>query len=442
MPGLRHHRWDVVIGSGLPAAGYGVHILYITQTFPPEPGPTIRPLRQSVQLQALGHRVTVLTTMPSAPLGRVLEGYRWKLAVREVIEGVPVLRICSLPVANRGFLRRALSCLSFCFVATLCGLALKRRDLVIASIPNVATEMAGYIVARTKGSRLLLEMRDLIPENLALVGVSQTSPLWRLLKRYFRRMYDLADFVCVPGASMAAHLEHEGIPAEKVLLLPHAADDFRKPDRGTAASLPVALTDRFIAMYCGSFSVYYDLPTLIEAARLLEHDDERVSICLVGTGRELPVLREILRDRPCRALVILDPVAPDQVTDYLRFADIAISPCVFDRPCPFLERYLTTKTVQYLHAGKPIVAVENWPVLRDILAELGGGLTVPGRDPLRLAEAIRHFAHHSEDVAACGRRAAAYADQFLMRSGIVADFERELLQRIADLDRRSPSHGR
>lgn len=84
-------------------------ILYITQTFPPEPGATQRPLRQAVCLQKLGCKLTILTTMPYYPLGRIFKPYRWKLLVKEKIEGIDVIRVWTIPAPNRGKFLRIIS---------------------------------------------------------------------------------------------------------------------------------------------------------------------------------------------------------------------------------------------------------------------------------------------------------------------------------------------
>ena len=136
-------------------------ILYITQSFPPEPGPTVRPLKLAVKLQNIGHNLTVLTTMPYFPLGKIFENYRRRLYMREQIEGVAVVRVWSLPVSNKGYFLRILSQLSFALAALMIGFFLKPRHLVIASVPYLATEMTGLLIARLKGCKVLLELRDL-----------------------------------------------------------------------------------------------------------------------------------------------------------------------------------------------------------------------------------------------------------------------------------------
>ena len=125
-------------------------ILYITQTFPPEPGPTQRPLKQAICLQELGHELTILTTMPYYPLGRVFKEYRGKLLIKEKIEGIDTIRVWSIPAPNKGVIHRIISQISFAIAALITALCLDKHDLIIASVPHIGTEASSVIAAFLK----------------------------------------------------------------------------------------------------------------------------------------------------------------------------------------------------------------------------------------------------------------------------------------------------
>ena len=400
-----------------------MRILYITQAFPPEPGPTIRPLRQAVELQRLGHRVTILTTMPSAPLGVVWAEYRRRLVVRERLEGVDVVRVVSLASPNRGYARRALSWGSFAGAAALAGLAMPAHSTVMASVPHLGTELAGLVVARLRGGRFVLEVRDLLPDNLQLVGIESTSRLARVLRTYFAWVYARADIVVVAGRGMARCLEERGVPPSKILVLPHATDPLPE---GPAPVLVGGEAGALRALFCGSFSRYYALPTLVAAGRALEAADAHVQIFLMGTGRERHAIEQDLRARPCSRITLLPAVPPAEAPRWLQAADVLLAPCVFDAPVPHLVDYLTTKSAQSFGAGRALLAIEDQPVLRNVLAETGAGRTLPGGDPGAIAEALVAWAGDRRAVQAAGERARAYAEAHLQRDQVVAQFGEEL----------------
>ena len=73
-----------------------MRVIFLTQWFDPEPG-AIRGLPLARWLAARGHDVQVLTGVPNYPGGRVYPGYRMRLWQREVMDGVPVLRVPLYP---------------------------------------------------------------------------------------------------------------------------------------------------------------------------------------------------------------------------------------------------------------------------------------------------------------------------------------------------------
>ena len=70
--------------------------LFITQWFDPEPG-ALRGLPLARWLTGHGHRVQVLTGFPNYPGGKVYDGYRVRVRQREVMDGVPVIRVPLYP---------------------------------------------------------------------------------------------------------------------------------------------------------------------------------------------------------------------------------------------------------------------------------------------------------------------------------------------------------
>ena len=80
-------------------------IVFVTQWFEPEPG-AIRGLPLARWLAARGHEVQVLTGVPNYPGGCVYPGYRIRLWQREVMDGIPVLRVPLYPSHDASALGR------------------------------------------------------------------------------------------------------------------------------------------------------------------------------------------------------------------------------------------------------------------------------------------------------------------------------------------------
>ena len=91
-----------------------MRILFLTHYFPPEVGaPQARIFETARELVSLGHKVTVLTAFPHYPAGRIHDGYRRRLYMREEIDGIKVVRTWVYATTGRGVLKRVINQLSF-----------------------------------------------------------------------------------------------------------------------------------------------------------------------------------------------------------------------------------------------------------------------------------------------------------------------------------------
>ncbi len=409
-----------------------MRILYVTQTFPPEPLATERYLKQAVQLQHCGHRVTVLTSMPYYPLGQVAGEYRGRRLMRERIEGVPVVRVWSLPAAHSGAVRRAASYLSFAAMAAAVGPWLGRRDVVMASVPNPATELAGLAIARLTGAKLLLEMVDIVPDNLALIGISPRSVLSRALAAYYRAVYRCADLVAAISPTAAGLLARRGLPASRVLMLPNGADfDLLAAAEGTDARGELGLDEKFVVVYAGSFSSYYGMSNIVAAAEVLQQRLPRAHLLLVGTGSDWAETQSQVQAAGLANVTLTGAAPPAKLAAYMRAADAFLFSMVC-RPTPAAyQNLLTAKTCQYLMFGRPVIAVEAGPICGPLLERIGAGVAVPADDPHALAGAVERLASNPAECSRCGERAAQYAAANLDRRKIVRDFAADLAGRLA-----------
>jgi len=413
-------------------------ILYITQTFPPEPGSTQRPLKQAVCLHDLGHEITILTTMPYYPLGRIFKQYRGKVLIREKLEGIDVIRVWSVPAPNKGKIRRIISQVSFAIGAVITALWIAKPDLIIASVPPIGAEIAAVFVASLKRCWVLLELRDVIPDNLLLIGINRKSPLARILDAYFKLIYRWVDLIAVPGKNMIDTLKQRGVSSNRILLLPHAGDlEQLVHHDGQQVRQRFGLQDKFVVVYAGSFSRYYCVPHLVAAASYLQDKLRNVQLLLVGTGPDREKVGDIIRKTGQKNVTLAGSVAPDEIGAYLQAADLFLAPWVAEEPLSCYQDYLGTKVCEYLVVGRPVVALENYPVYGNLLRRIGAGTSVTARHPEKLADAIAFYATNRSEAIRCGNNARAYALTHLERKSVVKKFESELVKKLRDLEMKS-----
>ena len=98
-------------------------ILFLSDNFPPEiNAPATRTYEHAVEWARAGHEVTVITTAPNFPEGRLFDGYRNAWRTDESMGGIRVIRVKSYITANEGFLKRTLDYASFMVMGGLAAL--------------------------------------------------------------------------------------------------------------------------------------------------------------------------------------------------------------------------------------------------------------------------------------------------------------------------------
>ena len=145
-----------------------MRILIVTQIYLPEMGalsnrlyPVARRLSES------GHEVFVATGMPNYPEGEVFEGYRGRRTMREPLGGATVLRTrCYVTPRNQSKWAQLRSYLSFIPAALRGGWRAGRLDVVIVSSPPIFALIPALVLAKLRGARLVLDVRDLWPDEL------------------------------------------------------------------------------------------------------------------------------------------------------------------------------------------------------------------------------------------------------------------------------------
>ncbi len=376
-------------------------------------------------LRQQGHDVQVTTSFPAAPHWKIWESYRGKKFMREVINGVPVLRTyLYVPKNPRSTLRRLLFDFSFS-VSALMGIFTRRPDLVVVISPPLQLVFTAILLTFGR-SRVFLQIQDLVPD--AAVAVGAFRPGSRILKAAYafeRYAYRKADGIGVICEGMRQNLLSKGVPEDKVVLLPNYIDtaaispsgrdnDFRRQFQIPASD--------FLVMYSGSVAGKQGLQTYIEAAAQLE-PVPGITCCLIGDGPYLPELRALAERLNLTRFRFLPLQPRETLSRQLAAADAL----VITQRASITDMVFPGKLLYYMAAGRPIVASvsADSETARFIRAKEVGSV-VPPEDPARLAAAIRELrdnAAHARSLGLNGRKIAL--SQF-DRSVVLERFARHL----------------
>lgn len=378
-----------------------MHILFLTDNFAPETNaPASRTHEHTRRWVAAGHRVTVVTTAPNFPAGKIFKGYRNAIFQREMIDGVEVIRLWTYITANEGFLRRTLDYVSFMVAAILATPFLPRPDVIVSTSPQFFTPCAAYVVSRLKRRPWVFELRDLWPDSIVAVGAMKETALIRALRRLEYFLYRKATRIVSVTNSFRDILSKNGIDPGKIDVVPNGADleAYHPGKRSAILAEKFGCKGKFVAAYVGTMGLAHGLGSLLDAAEQLRGRKD-IAFVLVGAGAEEKNLIAEVSRRGLDNVHFAGSVSKSEVREYWRFCDVAL---VLLRDSPLFRHVLPSKMFEAMSTERPIilgVKGESKAVLKEAMA----GVPIPPEDSSALAAAIVQLSENRELCVAMGK---------------------------------------
>jgi glycosyltransferase involved in cell wall biosynthesis len=401
-------------------------VLVVSQLFSPEMGALpnrLYPLTR--HLSEHGHEVFVATGMPNYPKGTVFADYRGHHFMRERRDGATVLRT-NYYTTPRNVSKRAqlLSYLSFLPAVLHSGWRAGRVDAVFVTSPPIFPAVPAILLAKLRGAKLVVDLRDLWPDEVVAVGAAREGSLpVRVLRSIERWMYRSADVVTFTTRAFADTVAERGVGEEKRRLLPNGADVelFRPLPRENDVAARYPFGDRLVVMYSGLLGIKHGLETVIEAAALLR-DREDVVFFLRGEGPRREALETQVRELGLTNVLFGGELPIEEVPYLLARADVCVTNLL---PDAYLEKIVSVKVFEYLACGKPVVGGLRGEGAR-VLAESGGGVAVEPGDPQAMADAVRTLLDAPERRTEMGEAGRRYVVEHHSRAAIAARLEQLL----------------
>ena len=367
-----------------------MHILFLTDNFPPESNaPANRTFEHARQWVASGHRVTIITCAPNFPDGQLFEGYKNRWFQTEQMDGITVIRVWSFMTRNAGFVLRLLDFFSFMVSGFLGGLRVRDADIIIGTSPQFFTVCAACCLAKVKQRPFVFEMRDIWPESLQAVGMSNAGLSVRLAAPLADYLYRRADHLIVVTHSFKAYLQDRGVSGERITVIPNGVD----PDMFFPSSADISLQqelqleDKFVVGYLGTHGLAHGLESVVEAARLAGQTDDLTAVhfITVGAGAQFDRIKEIASD-----LDNFTMIGQVSRADILRYWSLLDASLIHLKASPLFESVIPSKMFEAMAMGVPLlhgVGGES----ADIVRTSRSGVCFAAEQPEALLSAIRQI---------------------------------------------------
>jgi glycosyltransferase involved in cell wall biosynthesis len=384
-----------------------VRVTILTQYYPPEIGaPQARLSELASALVRRGHDVTVLTAMPSYPVGKIYPGYGGLLQ-RERRDGVQVIRTTVFPTQRADFLGRLANYFSFAFSAGIMGTFLLRRsEYLIVESPPLFLGVTGLWLSWRTRAAMVFNVSDLWPETAVRLGVVRAGSLGHRLAAWLEGLcYRHAAVVSGQTKTIVDSIA-ERFPKCRTYHFSNGVNTRAfHPERRTAAAratLAAGEADACVALYAGLHGLAQGLDQVLDAAETLRADP-KLRLVLVGDG---PAKEKLVQQAQARGLSnvrFLAPLPSDQVPPLVAAADILVVPLATHIPGA-----TPSKLYEAMASGRPVVLVAGGEPAAFVREHRVGIVVAPGDGP-GLVEALRTLradAALRQELGANGRRTA------------------------------------
>jgi len=365
-----------------------------------------------------GHQVTVIAGMLHANKLEKRREYKGVYFKKKQQEKVKVWRCHVSEAYNKSFTGRLWAYFSFMFTSLWAGVfkVKGKFDIVIVTSPPLFVGCTGYLISRIKRVPLVFEVRDLWPEAAIDTGVLKNKLIIKMAYWFEGFIYRKAKLINVlTPAFRDALIEKKHVPAEKIILIPNAADfsmseellqnfdalKFRR-DHG--------LEGKLVFTYVGAHGVSNHLIQVIEAAELLK--DKPVLFQLIGDGMQKKMLQEEVEERGLQNVRFRSSVSKREVFKYILASDAGMS--VLKKVDAFKTVY-SNKTFDYMSCKKPIImAIDG--ISRKLVSDAKAGFYVEPENANEYLKVVDYYLGHPEMMKQQGESGYLFAKKYFDRN--------------------------
>lgn len=307
-------------------------------------------------------------------------------------------------------------------------------DLIFTTIPTVELAAASSAIGRARGIPVILDVRDLwpdvlldaLPKPLRRVGRLPLFPLFRQIRKALRTATGIT---AVSPSYLKWGLDHAGRPAgplDRVIPLGYPEPPGGRPSPSESEALLRAMgvdPARRLIWFIGMFGHYYDLTTVIDAAKILRDRGERdLQFVLSGSGHRDAEWREAAGGLD--NVVFTGWVTANQISALQHSAWAGLAAYVPDAP-----QSLPNKLFEYMAGGLPVLSSLGEDA-RQLLERHDCGITYQPASPESLADAVHRLLADEGHHARMARNSREAFDQHYSAIRVYQELS-ELLESVA-----------
>lgn len=277
-------------------------------------------------------------------------------------------------------------------------------DVVVCTTPPLLLTTSAMKIAKSKGAKLVLDVRDVWPDVAYEMGsFTPGSPYGRFFAHIAKRGFKAADMVATVSPGKAEKLKARVPAGTLVELVPNGIDEsFVDNEEDLAVVERFDLERGPICCYVGNIGLAQGLGTLLDIASE-RHD---VRFLLFGAGADKKALEERAISEGLANVEFCGSVDGRGVYTVLKHSSLSFVPLVSSR----LRDSIPTKLYECISCGCPVLLAAQGDSV-NLLEETGLGAHAAPEDSKGLLRAfdelmVRRFSTEEKTIAAQGMLSA------------------------------------
>ena len=365
-----------------------MHILFITDNFSPESNaPAIRTYEHAKVWVKEGAKVTVITSAPNFPEGRVYDGYKNNWLYKETIDGIEVWRVKTFVSSNRGITLRILDFLSFMLSSFIFAFFVRKPNIVIGTSPQFFTVISSYAISIIKRTPFVFELRDFWPSSVVAVGAMEKNFVIKVFEKIEVFLYKRATLIiCVTHAFKKILIER-GINESKIKVITNGvlSSKFRvNSENKIKLELRYNFGDSYVAGYVGTIGMAHDIDNILNASKLID-EKHNIKIFIAGEGAEKERINNRIKKEKIDNVILGEKIQNNQIASMLSLCNISL---VSLSDVEDFKHVIPSKIFESMAMGIPIIISMPFGEATSIIEDNSAGYVVKPNSPSELAHAI------------------------------------------------------
>jgi colanic acid biosynthesis glycosyl transferase WcaI len=395
-----------------------LNIALVCPVYPPEIMPSAIMLAQLANdLRRKGHKVTVYTTFPSLPEGRVFDGYTRRLWKSRRQDGLRVIRCFSFTIGERrARLWRGLSHLSFGLMSALRLLWEGKPDVIIAEMAPIISSPFIILAAKLLRVPVANYIKDLFPEAVESAAMIRPGGIAARVALWIDKITCLvSDVNIVLSESFKVLLQKSRmVPADKIEVINDWIDgsNIKPTTRHNSWREEMSIPeDKFVAMYAGTMGLAGAVDVLVDTAAELKkngHDD--ILLICIGEGLLKPEMIRRSAELGLDNIRFLPFQPQERISEAQSTADVLL----LTMDSAHTVSSVPSKLITYMAVGRPVLCtVDRSSSIGKMVADAGCGMIVPPENVVAISKALVEMKTNRSEWQVRGARGREFFEERL-----------------------------